>query len=130
MKTCNFGGAHPRLFDKNANEIKGNVATAAAAAAAATEKEEEGILCQAEPIARYGMIHCRQRNCILCQAERQSVRKRPREEETEEGYISEELFKVGVKFSSNQVHRFVNKYEAILNCHAVSATAAAATAAY
>jgi hypothetical protein len=87
------------LFGKNGNETA------------------EGIICEPEPQARYGMKLFRQRNCILCQSERESIGRRR---------VNDELLKVGgVKFSSNQVHQFVNKYEAILNCDAVSIVVAA-----
>jgi hypothetical protein len=56
----------------------------------------EGILCEAPPKARYAMVPCRDQHCFLCQS------------------------KTAVQFASNQSHRFVNQYEAILNCHAVS----------
>jgi hypothetical protein len=91
MKTCNFRGAHPRLFGKNTDE-------------------PEGILCQTEPVVRYGMMPCYDRHCFLCRQERVRIGKRG----------SDDLLKVTVHFSSNQVHQFVNKYEAILNCPAVS----------
>jgi hypothetical protein len=93
MKTCNFRDAHPRLFGKNADE-------------------PEGILCQAEPVARYGMTPCYEKYCFLCRQERKGLGERK---------SNDDLSNVTVHFSSNQVHQFVNKYIAILNCPAVSA---------
>jgi hypothetical protein len=87
MKTCNFRGSHPRLFGKNAAD------------------KSEGIICQAEPIARYGMMPCYARNCFLCQRRRGE---------------SGKLLNTMVPFSPKQLHRFVNKYECFLNCDAVS----------
>ena len=86
MKTCNFRGARPRLFGDNADE-------------------PEGILCEAQPIARCKFIPCYERHCFLCQRRRGD---------------SGELLPRAVQFSSNHIHRFVNKYEAFLNCDAVS----------
>ena len=88
MKTCNFGGAQPRLFGAN-------------------NDEPEGILCAAQPIARYGMIPCYDRNCFLCQPRRR-------------GGKGSEQVNATVHFCPKQAHQFVNKYEAILNCDAVS----------
>ena len=67
--------------------------------------ESEGILCQAKPVPHYGMKPCRRELCFLCQ---------PRQR------LSGDLSTV-VHFSQKQIHRFVNKYEAILNCPAVRA---------
>ena len=86
MKTCNFREAQPRLFGVNNDEL-------------------EGIFCRIAPVARYGMIPCRQDRCFLCQARRGE---------------SGALLTTPVQFSLQQVHQFVNKYEAILNCPAVS----------
>ena len=69
MKTCQFRGAQPHVA--------------------------EGLLCEAEPKARYAMMPCRGQHCFLCQSSS------------------------AVQFTSSQSHRFVNQYEAILNCHAV-----------
>jgi hypothetical protein len=103
MKTCDFHGAHPRLFGKN-------------------KDESEGILCEAKPMARYGMIQCNDTNCFLCQSQRRAAAAaaaaggggRSR------GANSSEQLNATVHFSPKQTHQFVNKYEAILNCNAVS----------
>jgi hypothetical protein len=50
VKTCHFRGAHPRLFGRN-------------------NDESEGILCEAQPMTRYGMIPCYDRHCFLCQSQ-------------------------------------------------------------
>jgi hypothetical protein len=106
MKTCNFRGSQPRLFAKKAGAI--------AAAAAAAANESEGILCQAEPVARYGMIPCYERNCFLCQSQRGGGGGGG-------GGVCGNILNGGaVQFSSNAHHRFVNKYETFLNCNAVS----------
>lgn len=68
--------------------------------------EPEGILCRKEPIARYGMTCCYQQGCFLC---------RLQDRQSKNGELL-----TGVHFSPNQVHHFVKKYEAILNCPAVS----------
>jgi hypothetical protein len=86
MKTCNFRGAYPRLFGNN-------------------KDESEGILCQLEPNARFGMIPCCNPHCFLCQSRRGE---------------SGQLLNIAVHFSKNQIHHFVNNYKAILNCNAVS----------
>ena len=67
--------------------------------------EPEGIICQLKPIAQYGMVSCYDRHCFLCGNRRE---------------YDGELINTAVHYSSNRVHRFVNKYEAILNCHVVS----------
>ena len=92
MKTCNFRGAYPRLFGTN-------------------NDEPEGILCEAKPSARYGMKPCYMTPCFLCEP----VRNRERERQQEQ-----QVTKTGVDFYQNQIHTFVNKYQAILNCEAVS----------
>lgn len=88
MKTCNYRGAQPRLFGDDAN------------------RTVEGILCEAQPMARYGIEPCYERHCFLCKHERAH-----RRVAADSG---------GIRFISKQIHHFVNKYEAILNCPAVS----------
>jgi hypothetical protein len=70
--------------------------------------EIEGILCQTTPVARYGMKACRGGRCFLCLPWRQ------------QGLVKKQKIKTTVDFTDNYVHHFVNKYEAILNCEAVS----------
>ncbi|CAF0738305.1 unnamed protein product [Didymodactylos carnosus] len=81
-------GAHPRLFGQK-------------------NDESEGILCEAQPMARYGMMPCYDRHCFLCQSRRRGG----------EG-ANGDLLNTTVHSSSKQIHRFVNMYEAILNCDA------------
>jgi hypothetical protein len=69
------------------------------------QREKEGILCAIEPCARYGVKPCRGSQCHLCQSERYVFKK-------------SSIASV-VQFSDKQIHRFVNDYEAILNCPAV-----------
>ncbi|CAF1447688.1 unnamed protein product [Adineta steineri] len=85
MKTCNFRGAHPRLFSKEKIQ------------------EPEGLICQAKPQARYGMMPCYDRNCSLCLP--QSI-------------TNAKSRKPIVAFATKQSHRFINKYETFLNCDA------------
>jgi len=66
--------------------------------------KQEGILCHSKPVAHYGTQPCRQERCLLCKTRR-----------SESGVIS-----TVVHFSPNQIHHFVNSYQAILNCPAVS----------
>lgn len=69
------------------------------------QRDKEGLLCTIEPCARYGFKPCRRSQCHLCQSER---------------YVFKKSFTVTVvQFSDKQIHRFVNEYEAILNCPAV-----------
>lgn len=67
--------------------------------------QSEGILCEGHPTARYGVRRCHDKNCFLCQSQRAE---------------KDDLSDTGVHFTPHQIHRFVNKYEAILNCPAVS----------
>ena len=66
---------------------------------------DEGLFCRSEPEARYAMTDCG--NCGLC-CPKYDVKRR-------EGPPV-------VQFGPAQRHQFVNKYEAILNCPAVSFT--------
>ena len=66
-------------------------------------QEKEGILCEKQPSARYGTRICRGTRCILCASEQSKS--------TTSGIM---------KFSERQIHHFVNSYQAILNCPAVS----------
>ncbi len=104
MKTCNYRDSHPRSFRCKRN-CDGEI-------------ETEGILCQAPPKASCRMAFCYKRDCFLCESQRlRSITAATRRAES----TDESLLKTGgVQFCSNQIHRFVNKYEAILNCHAVS----------
>ena len=90
MKTCDFRDAEPRLIGE--------------------EKEKEGLFCQAEPYARYGMTPCGSRKCFLSESE--AIKSKRRNELNNSSAV--------VQFSEKQIHRFVNSYQAILNCPAVS----------
>lgn len=105
MKTCNFRGAQPRKFKTIGSD----------------EEEIESILCQAQPTARYAMSFCYQSGCFLCESKQlrfdSMQRQRRREEEMNNQTAAAAI--TGVYFTAQQIHRFVNKYEAILNCPAV-----------
>ena len=117
MKTCTFRGAQPRKFKRNVNE-----GDAFGGGNGEQQEEVESILCQAQPTARYGMSFCYQSECFLCESKQRRfdgmLRRRQREEE--ENNRTAPI--TGVHFTTQQMHRFVNKYEAILNCPAVSVT--------
>ena len=72
-------------------------------------RRQPGLFCRDAPQAQYGMIQCQQRTCHFCfpLQDIQAVRLR------QQTYVSV------VKFSSAQKHRFLNGYEAILNCPTV-----------
>lgn len=121
MKTCTFRGAQPRKFKRNVSE--GDAYGGGGVGGGNGEQEEvESILCQAQPTARYGMSFCYQSECFLCESKQMRfdgmLRRRQREEEENNRTAAI----TGVHFTTQQMHRFVNKYEAILNCPAVSAT--------
>ena len=82
MKTCTFRESQPRRLIRQNNE-------------------QEGLLCEIEPRARYGMMSCGNRQCFLCQS------------------IKSKSSSVVIEFSDKQIHRFINGYQAILNCSAV-----------
>ena len=82
MKTCTFRESQPRRLVRQNNE-------------------QEGLLCEIEPCARYGMMPCGNRQCFLCQS------------------IKSKSSSVVIEFSDKQIHRFINGYQAILNCSAV-----------
>jgi hypothetical protein len=111
MKTCHFRGSHPRSFANKQED-------------GSSKTEIKGILCQALPKAAYGMTCCFQRNCFLCKSEvlQSSTRQRAAEAEKQQNDKASLKISSGVYFCSNQIHRFVNKYEAILNCHSVSSS--------
>jgi hypothetical protein len=67
-----------------------------------TRSYDEGLFCRDEPEARHGMKQCG--NCCLCT---------PKYDVKRRGQSS-------VQFGASQRHQFVNKYQAILNCPAVS----------
>lgn len=66
------------------------------------ERKKEGIFCQQPPSARYGTAECRQSRCFLCEPQRKQGASKI------------------MQFSKQQTHRFLNQYQAILNCPAVS----------
>ena len=90
MKTCDFRDAEPRLIGE--------------------EKEKEGLFCQAEPYASYGMMPCGSKKCFLNKSE--TIKSKRSNELNDSSAI--------VQFSQKQIHHFVNSYQAILNCPAVS----------
>ena len=87
MKTCNYQGTQPRSIDNK------------------QQRDREGLLCQMEPNARYGMKPCRKKQCHLCLSEQHN-------------FNHSSIIPV-VQFSQQQTHQFVNGYETILNCPSV-----------
>ena len=90
LKTCNFRDAQPRLI----------------------HQEKEGLLCQLEPMARYGTRPCNNTRCILCEKERKKTSQLKNDTTTT-------TIMVGADFTQQQIHCFLNTYQAILNCPAV-----------
>lgn len=97
MKTCRFRGAKPRQITLDNTKDDST--------------EIESILCQLKPNASYDMTPCYKRDCSLCALRLHGNNCR--------GISNKNSLQVGVEFCSNQIHQFVNKYEAILNCPAV-----------
>lgn len=64
----------------------------------------EGLFANRIPEAHYGMKQCRDKSCRFCY-ERLDLTHR---------------FEKAIMFSTNQIHIFVNKYAAYLNCNVVS----------
>lgn len=110
MKTCRFRGAQPRKFKKSDEGSNGG----------GDQEETEGMLCQAEPIARYQMTFCYRPNCFLCQWQQLRMGLGGARLQLQLQLENEEKIVPGVDFTTRRAHRFVNKYEAILNCPAVS----------
>ena len=70
----------------------------------------EGLFCIDTPEARFTITPCNHKYCLCCHSPC------PRRSATT-GYPEQTL---AVPFSFPHIHRFVNQYEAILNCPAVS----------
>jgi hypothetical protein len=68
----------------------------------------EGLFCLAPPEARFAITPCDNRHCACCHSTC------PRRYPTNQGQTQV------IPFSNPHIHRFVNGYEAILNCPAVS----------
>lgn len=111
MKTCRFRGAQPRKFKKSDET--------------SDDDEIEGIFSQAEPTARYQMTFCRQENCFLCQWEQLRMELMLPSRQLQLQLDKQNKIIPGVDFLTQQAHRFVNQYEAILNCPAVSSVVVA-----
>jgi hypothetical protein len=73
----------------------------------------EGLFSLNEPQARYGMTPCHRRPCQFCFPCPQITAIRLQQQEQQQSIPV-------VRFLSTQKHRFVNGYEAILNCPTVS----------
>ena len=69
------------------------------------QPSQEGIFCFNEPQAHYGLQPCNKPSCHCCHPP--CRRRRPGQTPA-------------IEFRSNQIHNFVNRYKAILNCPAVS----------
>jgi hypothetical protein len=63
------------------------------------------IFCQDAPKTNFGMLPCNREICLCCH---------PRDD------LTHRQIQPAVQFSTNYIHRFLNKYQAILNCPAVS----------
>jgi len=61
----------------------------------------EGLFCLETPMARFALTPCQKPSCLCCHSPC------PRRDTT------------AIQFSLPHIHRFVNQYEAILNCPAV-----------
>jgi hypothetical protein len=68
----------------------------------------EGLFCLDTPEPRFAIIPCNQQQCLCCHSPC------PRRSSTDQQQIS------AIPFSIPHIHRFVNQYEAILNCPAVN----------
>lgn len=67
----------------------------------------EGLFCIEAPEPRFAINPCNKRRCLLCHTPCQ----RRFQNDPKQALV--------VPFSIPQIHRFVNQYEAILNCPAV-----------
>ena len=67
----------------------------------------EGLFCLDTPIARYMITPCDKPSCLCCHSPC------PRR------YVTGSQAQAAIQFSVPYIHRFVNQYEAILNCPAV-----------
>jgi hypothetical protein len=67
----------------------------------------EGLFCLETPTARFAITPCNKRQCQCCRSQC------PRHYATDPQQTS------AIQFSIPHIHRFVNQYEAILNCPAV-----------
>jgi hypothetical protein len=67
--------------------------------------DKQYLFCENIPKANFGMLPCNREICLCCH---------PRDD------LTHRQIQPAVHFSTNYIHRFVNKYEAILNCPAVS----------
>ncbi len=92
MKTCSFRGARPYLPQQY--------------------HHYHGLFCYDEPQIRYGMTSCQQRTCHFCFPLPEIMTIRVRQQQQQ--------YEAVVPFLLAQKHRFVNGYEAILNCPTVS----------
>ncbi|CAF3311939.1 unnamed protein product [Rotaria sp. Silwood2] len=66
---------------------------------------DQHLFCRDAPKANFGMLPCDCKTCLCCHPS--------------ERFLQQQT-PLAVQFSANHIHRFLNKYEAILNCPAVS----------
>jgi hypothetical protein len=64
---------------------------------------QQHIFCLNQPQIRYGLTSCKQQSCPYCYSS------------TEEKHHHF----TAIEFRSNQIHQFINGYQAILNCPVV-----------
>lgn len=70
---------------------------------------QQGLFSVNEPEIRYGMVACRHHTCPFCFPSKKLLNIR----------IRQQQYEPVVQFSAAQKHRFINGYEAILNCPTV-----------
>lgn len=93
MKTCHFRGAKP-----------------------CSSSKQKGLFLKNEPVAQYGMSPCQFKNCRFCYPNEEI--KKIRQHQLSQHAPDE--YEPVIRFTSQQKHRFVSGYEAILNCPVVS----------
>ena len=91
LKTCSFNGVQPRLFEN---------------------RYREGLFCLDIPTSRFAITPCGSRHCLCCHSPC------PRQQQQQQ-YSNDLEQTLAIPFSIPHIHRFVNQYEAILNCPAV-----------
>lgn len=70
-----------------------------------TPNDDRHIFCQDTPTSIFGLLPCNLETCLCCH---------PRDD------LTHRQIQPAVQFSINHIHRFLNKYQTILNCPAVS----------
>jgi hypothetical protein len=70
-------------------------------------RSREGLFCHDIPEPRFAIMPCNQSHCLCCHSPC------PRR------YVMDPQQRLAIPFSIPHIHRFVNQYEAILNCPSV-----------